>query len=290
LAAAQAGSRRLLESSAIRLAMMPVVALLAAAAVWLQAPLALRLPLGLAAALFLPGYSLTMAAFPSAHDLRAVERLGLALGLSFAIIMTIVGVLNYSPWGVHPVPLTVALTGSTLAISFAAWLRKRQLVRRGEPRAKLRAISGRLSARSTHLVFISLVAAVLLPAAALAKTLTASQPPLTEFYILGPQGLVQDYPMATHSDEPISVMVGIANRERRAETYRIAIQQGEATLYRFGPVSLLAGGSWEQRLEFRVLTGGENQAVLLTLTKDGEPLPYRQLQLRIDKPSPELTT
>src|SRR5947209_4506283 len=56
-----------------------LVSLLAAVLAWFDAPVAVRLPFGLLAVLFLPGYSLIAVLFPRPDDLTVVERLALSI-------------------------------------------------------------------------------------------------------------------------------------------------------------------------------------------------------------------
>jgi uncharacterized membrane protein len=50
------------------------------------ASLPVRIPLGLAMVLFLPGYTLIAALFPEKEDLDGIERVALSFGLSIAVV------------------------------------------------------------------------------------------------------------------------------------------------------------------------------------------------------------
>ena len=61
-----------------------------------DAPAAVRVPLGLVAVLFLPGYSLTLALLPRADDIGQVERASLAVAVSTATVAALMLLLHHS--------------------------------------------------------------------------------------------------------------------------------------------------------------------------------------------------
>jgi uncharacterized membrane protein len=61
---------------------------------------ALRIILGAPYVLFFPGYTLVVALFPGRDDLDVIERLGLSLGLSIAVLPLMGLLLNYTPLGI----------------------------------------------------------------------------------------------------------------------------------------------------------------------------------------------
>jgi uncharacterized membrane protein len=80
--------------------------------------------------LWLPGYSLIRALFPiftpidSAKNLESVARGALNIGMSICII-TIMGLLlNYTPWGIHLIPMILSLFGITTFFATVALLRE----------------------------------------------------------------------------------------------------------------------------------------------------------------------
>ena len=75
-----------------------------------------RYVLGAIFVLFLPGYSLIKALFPG-KELDNIERTALSMGISLAIVPLTGLILNYTPWGIRPTPITLTLL--TLTIIFA---------------------------------------------------------------------------------------------------------------------------------------------------------------------------
>ena len=87
------------------------------------APDPVRVPPGLAATLFLPGYALSIALFPDA-EFDTPERLALAFGLSLALIVVAAILLLWVPWRSEAVPV-VGIAGMTVAFCLVAEWRRR---------------------------------------------------------------------------------------------------------------------------------------------------------------------
>ena len=119
----------------------------------------LRVPLGLAFVLFVPGYAFIAALFPEAGEsptdeseferteeddsesslleagplsrdrsgIDGIERVALAFGLSIAITPLLGLVLNFTPWGIRLVPIMIAVSGFTVIATAIAAVRRWEL-------------------------------------------------------------------------------------------------------------------------------------------------------------------
>lgn len=117
----------------------------------------LRVPVGLAFVLFVPGYAFIAALFPEAGEdpattaqeesvttdggeqpvegivgvtrsgIDGIERVALSFGLSIAIVPLIGLVLNFTPWGIRLSPIMVAVSGFTLGTTAIAAHRRWKL-------------------------------------------------------------------------------------------------------------------------------------------------------------------
>jgi len=83
--------------------------------------------------LFLPGYSLIKALFPTkvpiptpTKELDNIERIALSIGMSLALVPLVGLLLNYTPWGIRLTPITISLLALTLTLSTAAIIREHQ--------------------------------------------------------------------------------------------------------------------------------------------------------------------
>ncbi|WP_455449630.1 DUF1616 domain-containing protein [Natrinema thermotolerans] len=115
----------------------------------------LRVPLGLAFVLFVPGYAFVAALFPEAGEspgssdgddaaggtdadgadgwtdsitsragIDGIERIALSFGLSIAVVPLLGLVLNFTPWGIRLGPIMLAVSGFTLGATAVATRRR----------------------------------------------------------------------------------------------------------------------------------------------------------------------
>ena len=164
----------------------------------------LRTALGLPMVLFLPGYALIAALFPAKKDLDGIERAALSFGLSIAIVPLIGLGLNYTPGGIRLIPILMNLSGFILAMCGTAYLRRRHLP---EDEAFATHIEASFLALKTEvmensetkidkILTVILIFSILASVATLVYVIMAPKEGehFTEFYILGPEGLADNYP------------------------------------------------------------------------------------------------
>lgn len=254
----------------------------------------LRLLIGLLWVLYMPGYSLAAALFPKAGDLDGIERAGLSVGLSIASVPGLALLLDLTPWGLHPVPILLseyALTAFCAGI--ALWRRARlpagvayAPALSWQARSWWRAL-GPADRRTYQLI----AAVVLFASIAVAWVLLAPAPGqrLTEFYMLGRDGRAENYPYTVTAGEPLSVTLGIVNKEQRALRYRVQIrltdpwEQGQdLTVAESGPIELGAGEVREWPVSWAMPEAGDGQTVELLLYQGNDGEPYRRLRMTID--------
>ena len=74
--------------------------------------------------LYVPGYTLIEALYPKAKELGRLERFGLSIGLSLALVPLVGLVLNYTPWGIRLEPSLISLSLLTAVLGLVAVYRK----------------------------------------------------------------------------------------------------------------------------------------------------------------------
>ena len=84
-----------------------------------------RYVLGSVFVLYLPGYSLIKALFPT-KELDRIEQIALSIGMSLALVPITGLLLNYTPWGIRTTPVTLSLLALTTALATAALIRTHQ--------------------------------------------------------------------------------------------------------------------------------------------------------------------
>lgn len=84
-----------------------------------------RYILGSIFVLWLPGYSLIKALFPT-KEIDNIERTALSIGMSLALVPITGLLLNYTPWGIRLTPVTLSLLALTTVFATAAIIREHQ--------------------------------------------------------------------------------------------------------------------------------------------------------------------
>jgi hypothetical protein len=79
--------------------------------------------------LFLPGNTLIHVLFPKKENLDRLEHFLLSVGLSLAVVPLVGLVLNYLPWGISFVPVTVSLTIFVVIFALLGVARKYGILR-----------------------------------------------------------------------------------------------------------------------------------------------------------------
>ena len=84
--------------------------------------------------LYLPGNTFVEALFPDklsvetgGEKIGKIERLALSLGMSIVIVPIVGLILNYTPWGIRLIPITLSLLALTLIFAMVAVLRRLQI-------------------------------------------------------------------------------------------------------------------------------------------------------------------
>lgn len=247
---------------------------------------ALRVVLGGPFVLFFPGYTMVAALFPGKDDLEGLERLGLSLGLSIAVLPLMGLVLNYTPWGITLLSTLVSATSFMVGCTAVAYYRRGKLPERERYAIRLELDiagwrSGGLLDRSlTVALGVSIFAAVGTFLFVLAKPEVGER--FTEFYVLGPWGDARIYPRNVLVGRPISLIVGVINREHEAVEYRIVREVGGREEQQITGIRLAHDQKWEERLVFALQEPGDDQRLTFLLYKEGQEEPYRSLHLWID--------
>lgn len=86
----------------------------------------IRYVLGAIFVLWLPGYSFIKVLFPT-KEIDNIERIALNIGVSLVLVPITGLFLNYTPWGIRLIPITLSLLVLTLILATAALLREYQV-------------------------------------------------------------------------------------------------------------------------------------------------------------------
>ena len=246
----------------------------------------LRIVFGLLFILFFPGYTLMAALFPKNDRLDAIERVALSFVLSFAIVSLIVLVLNYTPWGIRLEPILICIVVFIVIASLIGMYRRLGIPegQRFEPHLRIRLPRwggwSKMDKALLGVLLISIIASIGAVAYAVATPKVGES--FTEFYIVGPGGMLGDYPQELALGEEGTITVGIVNHEHQATAYSIEVRIDGEQVQEIGPISLTHEEKWEEPVTFVPSKAGEDLKVDFLLYRDDESEPYRELDLRLD--------
>jgi len=192
---------------------------------------ALRIILGLPFILFIPGYVFIYALFPEKKNpvmekgIDVIERIALSFGLSIAIVPLIGLALNYTPWGIRLQPVLISIFSFIVAMSLISWYR----FQKTEPEKRfivdIKIDLPKEESRLDRALTIILVASIVIAAASLVYVIVTPKTgeKFTEFYLLGPGGMADEYPRNLTINQSASVIIGVVNHEYREINYTIEV-------------------------------------------------------------------
>jgi len=265
-----------------------LVAFIAAGVEGVPAPLPmLRLLLGLGYVLLAPGYALQAALFPRCDDLDGPERLALSFGLSMVVVPPMALLLDALPWGIRTWPIVAVEALFIIGCAGVALWRRRRLPEEERFAPALEFDAGDWWAerdRAQRRLFALLGAALLLVGVGAAAIILSPKPgeKLTEFYILGPEGVAENYPRQALAGQPVTVTMGISNHEGVAAEYAVEVFNAGQRIGQAGPFVLQPEETEERPIAFAPLELGQDVKVEFFLYRDGGAEPYRSLWLWLE--------
>ncbi len=262
----------------------------------------IRIILGLPLVLFLPGYSLIAALFIRKDDLDGIERVALSFGLSIAITPLLGLGLNYTPFGIRLTPVLIVLSVFTIALAIGAYVRRNRIPEGDSFVVDFNEFKDFLLAQ----VFFykkkkcvdKILTAVLILSIVLALSVTVyviitpkEGEKFTEFYVLGPGGMAEEYPTNLTVGEEGEVIIGVVNHEYAAVTYQLELKVNGKVIDQKSIV-LAHNETWEGPFTFKPKKAGEDQKLEFLLYKnlfnksvygeEDEEEIYRALHLWVD--------
>jgi uncharacterized membrane protein len=249
-----------------------------------------RVALALPVVLFLPGYMLLAALYPGKQGLDSLERVALAFGISLAIVPLLGLALNYSPWRIEPLSVTLAVTLFILVLAAIAVARRATLPDAEGTIVDL-AAPGRWWRASSPGDRAFAGAALVLVAALGAAVLVASQPrgkaeAYTEFFVLGPEGRAEGYPRQVVAGEQVTLPLGVTNHEGGPRSYRIVLQAPGQSPVEVQRLDLAHTQRWQGPVTFTLADPGPAQQVEFLLYSGDAAEPYRRVHLWLDARAP----
>lgn len=246
----------------------------------------LRIILGLPLMLFFPGYALVAATSPRKSSLDTLERIALSLGLSVIVTAVLGFILNLTPLGIRLYPVLVSLAVFIVIASAFAWYRRHRLAEQGFAISftlKMPQWGEKTLLNRIMLVILIVVIIGTMGSAGYAIANFQKEETFTEFYILGSENKVGNYPTELKAGEKGQVTVAIINHENKTETYRVEVRIDGVINNEAGPITLLPEDRWENEVGFTPVQTGDNRKVeFLLYWNNGSEQYMNPLHLWVD--------
>jgi uncharacterized membrane protein len=254
----------------------------------------IRTALCLPLVLFLPGYALIAFLFPEKSGFEDLERVALSIGLSVAIVPLIGLGLNFTSWGIQEVPLLISLSLFTLLLSGLAYIRRNEL-----PEDRVFEISfktfthNRMSmekpkskTETTLMILLIISFLALIGTFAYVTIIPQEGDSFTEFYVLGPQRMADNYTNSFVQGENGTYTLGITNHEYKPMNYTIEVRLDNKSLplpAELQNIRLAHNTTLEEPLIITPSIVGKSMKLEFLLFNETEKkVPYRDLHIWIN--------
>jgi uncharacterized membrane protein len=258
---------------------------------------------GLGLVAVVPGYLAMAALIPRADSADWAFRLALTAGLSLSLIAFIGIVVNFTPWGITLVSMTVSLLALCIVLAILAYVRRMALPedQRLEATIPLAWMRWR-DYRPTEKVLAVVLAvslAVILPVLGISFMTPRPTPAFTELYLVGPTGNLTGYPLQMNVSTPATVTVVVANHEGTPTQYSLGVHllglisrfnatsgqnetvvANDSTLNTYNS-TFADGATWELPYTFSIPSAGGWELEFLLFRGSVSGTPYRQAHLLI---------
>lgn len=246
-----------------------------------------RIVLGVLFLLVSPGYSLMAALFPRRDRMDGMERIALSLILSFALVALNGLILNYTPWKIRLTPILIFNCCLILCFLVIAAIRRSELAyeERFQLRINIKLPHWQPPGKLNKFLSLGLVLAVIATITTMGYVIAEprNEEDFTDFYLLGPEGMMENYPQEVVLGEEASVILGIKNHENKDIDYNIVITIDGEELYRTNePVHLVDEEGWSSTISLLPTKTGNDQEIEFLLYKAGDSEPYLPLHLWLD--------
>jgi uncharacterized membrane protein len=247
---------------------------------------------GVIVVFFVPGYALIAALFPNKKGVNNSQRIALSLGLSVAVVPAMLLILSF--WfGINLGTLLVPLALFIVICTVIAEVRRRALPQAERFSVKLpqiqiieKAFSGS-ERRVDKLLSVILILSIVALSLTIGYTIAFPNPgePFTEFYILGANGTIGNYPTQYQLSEQKPVTVGVVNHEQQDTSYELVVRLNDtnkSTVLYSENVSIADNQTWQKVVNLKPDRTGSNMTMEFLLYRDNQlGVPYRETDLPV---------
>ena len=104
----------------------------------------------------------------------------------------------------------------------------------------------------------------------------------TDFYMLGPEGKMENYPSQIGVNEKATLTLGVTNHENQVASYSVNVTFDGKVVQTIGPIELANDAEWSAPVTLTPSRIGDNQKIEFLLYKDHGNDAYLTLRLWLD--------
>ncbi len=246
--------------------------------------------------LFLPGYALIAMLFPEKGGLEGMERIALSVAMSASVVPLIGLALSFTPWKIKERSLLTGFSVFTLIMLVVAYIRRRNLPADRTFEVSFRTIAltlisevmGEKESKTEKKlrIILALSFLILIVTGAYFVLVPQEKEPFTEFYILGNNGMANNYKTQYMQGETGTYIVGITNNEHKTMDYTMEVRLENRSLplpQNLQHIRLARNTTLEEPLVITPSVEGKNMKLEFLLFNETEKnVPYKNLRLWIN--------
>ena len=242
--------------------------------------------LGMVFLLLFPGYTVMATLFPNKHTIRMLERIVVSIVISISLVILIGLVLNFTPWGIKLTSIYTSVSIIIIILSGIALFRRNRLPKfdRFTLNIKIKVPDWSQSSRFSFMLSLGFILIIIASISTLVYIIPQpkSQAAFTDFYILGSEGRMDDYPKELVLGESVELTLGIENHENQDVMYNVIMITNDNEKQIINSLLLSDGQTWSHLFTLEASRPGNNQKVEFKLYKVDVPEPYLSLHLWLD--------
>jgi uncharacterized membrane protein len=187
-----------------------------------------RLILGIPFLFFIPGYLLIFLLFPTKEEyngIKTVERIGLSIGLSIALVSIVSLMLNFTPWRITLESVLFLLFLIVEIMGIFALYRWKMIDINMRFTISLDTSHMRYTTKTDKFLTILIFFTIFLAGASIIYIIATPKggEPFTDFYVLPSNRNVIEFPQDILKGENTSVILGLINHEFKMMNYTIEV-------------------------------------------------------------------
>jgi uncharacterized membrane protein len=244
-----------------------------------------RITLSIFVILFIPGYSLLSALFPSCNSMSSGHRIALSFGVSIVVVSGLGLFLHFIPLDLNITSIFFAVVLSNTIISAIAFFKETRLPEKERLSFRINVSLPKWNEfkgldKGLFALMIFALLALVITFSYFAFTPNKGEQ-YSEFYVLDFQGGTEHYPEQIKIGESVFVTLGIISHEENPTNYRVETNLNGFKLNETMSGSLSKGEKWEKVITLTPQQIGISQQLEFWLFKFDQDQPYNKNSLHL---------